>query len=77
LSLHVEALCSRPLLLLNNEKDQNCPLPGAEIAFKAASVAYKSKGAIDKLKVSVTPNEPHRFLPQHLKMTIAWFKKWL
>jgi hypothetical protein len=67
----------RPLLLLNNEKDQNCPLPGAEIAFEAASEAYKSKGAIDKLKVNVTPNEPHRFLPQHLEMTIAWFKKWL
>jgi dienelactone hydrolase len=67
----------RPLLLLNNEKDQNCPLPGAKIAFEVASQAYRSKGAIGKLKVNVSPNEPHRFLPQHLEMTIAWFKKWL
>jgi dienelactone hydrolase len=67
----------RPLLLLSNEKDLNCPLPGAELAFKAATEAYRSKRALDKLKIHVTPNEPHRFLPHHAEMTIAWFKKWL
>lgn len=67
----------RPLLLLSNEMDVNCPLPGAEIAFKAATLSYQSKNALNKLKVHVTPGEPHRFLPEHLQMTIAWFKKWL
>lgn len=67
----------RPLLLLNNEMDVNCPLPGAEIAFKAAMLSYQSKNAGNKFKAHVTPGEPHRFLPEHLEMTIAWFKEWL
>jgi hypothetical protein len=29
------------------------------------------------LKIHVSPNEPHRFLPEHFTMTIDWFKKWL
>ena len=67
----------RPLLLLNNEKDPNCPLPGAEVAFASVTSAYEAKAALDKLKIHVSPNEPHRFTPQHFDMTIAWFKKWL
>ncbi len=67
----------RPLLLLSNEMDLNCPLPGAELAFKAATLSYQSENAGSKLKVHVTPGEPHRFLPEHLQMTIAWFKEWL
>ncbi|MCW3107855.1 MAG: hypothetical protein JWQ09_2361, partial [Segetibacter sp.] len=50
---------------------------GAQLAFKAATDAYKAKNALNKLKIHVTPNEPHRFLPEHADMTIAWFKKWL
>lgn len=67
----------RPLLLLNNEMDLNCPLTGAQIAFNAATHSYQSKNALNKLKVHVTPGEPHRFLPAHLQMTTEWFKKWL
>jgi dienelactone hydrolase len=73
----IRLFAPRPLLLLNNEKDQNCPLGGAQIAFEAATNAYKLKSAPDKLKIHVSPNEPHRFLPEHLTMTIDWFKKWL
>jgi len=73
----IRLFAPRPLLLLNNEKDMNCPLAGAQIAFEAATNAYRSKNALNKLKINVTPNEPHRFLPQHLDMTLAWFKKWL
>lgn len=67
----------RPLLLLNNERDPNCPLEGAKVAFEAATNAYQSKNAADKLKIHVTPNEPHRFLPEHFQMAMEWFKKWL
>lgn len=67
----------RPLLLLNTELDQNCPLPGAQIAFAAAESAYKAQNASDKLKIDVAPNQPHRFTDRHVEMTIAWFKKWL
>jgi dienelactone hydrolase len=67
----------RPLLLLSNEKDQNCPLEGARIAFKEVRNAYRKKNAIKKLHIDVTPDQPHRFLPAHMIKTIAWFKKWL
>jgi dienelactone hydrolase len=73
----IRLFAPRPLLLLSNEKDMNCPLAGAQLAFEAATNAYKLKNALNRLKIHVTPNEPHRFLPEHLQMTIAWFKKWL
>lgn len=73
----IRLFAPRPLLLLNTENDQNCPLPGAQIAFDAATNIYKSENALDKLKIDVEPNEPHRYTPRHVDMTIEWFKKWL
>ena len=73
----IRLIAPRPLLLLSNAEDQNCPLPGAEIAFKAAKDAYKLKNASEKLKIDVTPDEPHRFLPQHQKLASEWFVRWL
>ncbi len=73
----VRLFAPRPLLLLNTEKDQNCPLPGAQLAFDAATDAYRSKSALDKLGINVELNEPHRFTAKHLDMAIGWFKKWL
>lgn len=73
----IRLFAPRPLLLLSNAEDQNCPLPGAEIAFKSAQDAYQMKNASEKLKFNVTPNEPHRFLPQHEKLASEWFSKWL
>jgi len=73
----IRLFAARPLLLLSTEKDQNCPLGGAQLAFDAATKAYLSANAADKLKINVTPNEPHRFTPEHMAMTIDWFKKWL
>lgn len=67
----------RPLLLLSTEKDQNCPLGGAELAFDAATNAYRAANAADKLNIDVAPNEPHRFTPQHIALAIGWFKRWL
>ena len=67
----------RPLLLLNTELDQNCPLPGAKIAFASAAKAYEADHAMDKFGFDVEPNEPHRATPRHLDMMIAWFKRWL
>lgn len=67
----------RPLLILNTEKDPNNPLPGAKLAFDAATNAYRSKKALNKLQIDVEPNQPHTFTPKHIEMTIDWFKKWL
>lgn len=73
----IRLFAPRPLLLLSTEKDQNCPLPGAQLAFASATDAYRSKDALDKLQTDVEPNEPHRFTPRHVEMMIAWFRKWL
>jgi hypothetical protein len=73
----IRLFAPRPLLLLSTEKDQNCPLPGAQIAFDAAINSYSDVHALRQLKIDIAPNEPHRFTPQHIAMTIAWFKKWL
>jgi len=73
----IRLFAPRPLLLLSTENDQNCPLPGARVAFDAAINAYQSVNAEDKLKIDVEPNEPHRFTPRHEEMTIQWFKRWL
>jgi dienelactone hydrolase len=73
----IRLFAPRPLLILNNEKDMNCPLPGSQIAFAEATKAYQSYNALDKLKIHVTPNEPHRFTDEHLDLMIEWFVKWL
>jgi dienelactone hydrolase len=73
----IRVFAPRPLLLLNNEKDENCPLGGAKVAFTAAANAYKAKRASGMLKVHVVPNQPHTFLLQHQVMAINWFKGWL
>ncbi len=73
----IRLFAPRPLLILNTEKDQNCPLGGAQITFEAARNEYRYKKVLNKLKIDVEPNEPHRFTSRHLEMTIDWFKKWL
>lgn len=73
----IRLLAPRPLLILSTEKDPNCPLPGAKIAYAAAAEAYGAKGAADKLKMDITPHLAHRTTPEHEKMTLDWFSKWL
>ena len=73
----IRLLAPRPVLVLSNEKDQNCPLPGAIIAFQSATAAYVAQNAQDKLKMDVEANEPHRSTPAHIQMTLDWFAKWL
>ncbi|MBW4890569.1 acetylxylan esterase [Mucilaginibacter sp. HMF5004] len=70
-------IAPRPLLILSTEKDNNCPLPGAKIAFASAQVAYGAVGASDKLKMDIEPNQPHRAVPRQLAMAVEWFAKWL
>ncbi|AEV97744.1 catalytic [Niastella koreensis] len=73
----IRLFAPRPLLILNSEKDMNCPLGGATIAFKAATAAYEAAHAIDKLKIYVAPNTPHKVTPAHEQMMVEWFGKWL
>jgi len=73
----IRLIAPRPLLVLSTENDQNCPLPGAKIAFESATAAYTAKSAADKVKMDIAPNLPHTTTPEHLKMTLDWFDKWL
>jgi dienelactone hydrolase len=73
----IRLFAPRPLLLLSTENDQNCPLPGAKLVFDAATKAYQSVNALDKLRINIAPNEPHRYTPAHAELTIEWIKKWL
>ena len=73
----IRLFAPRPLLVLSTENDQNCPLPGAKIAFEAAESVYQSTNALNKLQMDIEPNQPHRFTPKHEQMAIAWFVKWL
>ena len=65
------------MLVLSTENDQNCPLPGAKIAYASAVTAYTAHNATDKIKMDIAPNLPHTTTPEHLQMTLDWFSKWL
>ena len=73
----IRLFAPRPLLILNTEKDPNCPLPGARVAFEAATKSYKADNALDKLKIHITPNEGHTVTPADTQLAIDWFYKWL
>lgn len=66
----------RPLLILSGENDQNCPLPGAKIAFASAEQAFKEAKASDKLRIMVAP-VGHQVTAEQRQAAIEWFEKWL
>jgi hypothetical protein len=70
-------MAPRALLVVGTENDPNCPLPGANIAYASAMQAYVSKKATDKISRDVTPKLFHTSTPEHFKMTLDWFSKWL
>jgi dienelactone hydrolase len=67
----------RPLLILNGEKDPNCPLDGARLAFKEAEKAFESAKCPEKLKIIVAPGVGHSVTAEQRKEALAWFERWL
>lgn len=67
----------RPLLILNGEKDPNCPIGGARVAFASAEAAYKKAGAADRLKIIVAEGVGHSVTTEQHDAALAWFVKWL
>lgn len=67
----------RPLYIGNGEKDPNCPIIGARLAFAAAEKAYAAKGATDKLKIDVAAGVPHKVTDEQKADSIAWCVRWL
>ncbi len=67
----------RPLLVLNGEKDPNCPIGGAEVAFAAAREAFEKAGASDKLKIMVAEGVGHQVTNEQRAATLEWLVRWL
>jgi dienelactone hydrolase len=67
----------RPLLILNGEKDPNCPLAGAKLAIQEATEAYRKAEASDKLKVMIAAGVKHQVTAEQRKAALDWFEKWL
>lgn len=66
----------RPLLILSGEKDGNCPIGGAKLAFAAVEDAFKEKGASDRLKIMVAKGG-HTVPNDQRQAALEWFEKWL
>jgi fermentation-respiration switch protein FrsA (DUF1100 family) len=67
----------RPLLILSGDKDPNCPLDGAKLAFAAAERAFAVAGTADKLRIMVAKNTGHHVTPEQRQAAMAWFERWL
>jgi len=69
-------LCApRPLLILNGEKDPNCPIEGARIAFASADMAYAKTP--NMLKHIEAAGVAHSVPDEFKKETFAWLERWL
>jgi dienelactone hydrolase len=73
----IRLFAGRPLLILNGERDGNCPLEGAKLAFAAAEEAYKAKGASDRLRIMVAKGVGHAVTAEQRKTALDWLEKWL
>jgi dienelactone hydrolase len=71
----IRLFAGRPLLILSGEKDANCPLPGAKLAFAEAEKAFKD--ASDKLRIMAAPGVGHSVTAEQRRAAFDWFEKWL
>ena len=67
----------RSLLILNGERDPNCPIEGAEIAFTAAKAAFHDIDADSHLKIMVAPGSGHTVTKEQHDTALDWFVTWL
>jgi fermentation-respiration switch protein FrsA (DUF1100 family) len=73
----IRLFAGRPLLILSGEKDNNCPLEGAKLAFAAAEKAYQEGKASDRLNISVAPGVGHQVTAEQRRLAVEWFARWL
>jgi dienelactone hydrolase len=70
-------LSDRSLLILGGDRDPNCPLEGAEIAFDAAKSAFHQAKAADHLKIMVARDSGHTVTKEQHDAALDWFVTWL
>jgi dienelactone hydrolase len=73
----IRLFAGRPLLILNGELDPNCPLPGAQLAFRAAESAYEAANAGEKLRIDVARGVGHAVTAPQRRLALEWFERWL
>ena len=73
----IRLFAGRSLLILNGERDPNCPIEGAELAFTAARTAFHEIKADDHLKIIVAKGSGHTVTPAQHDAAIGWFVTWL
>jgi dienelactone hydrolase len=66
----------RSLLIVSGEKDANCPIGGARLAFASVEKAFKDAGASNKLRIMVAP-VGHTVTPEQRQAALEWFQRWL
>ena len=66
----------RALLIANGEKDPNCPIEGAKLAFAAAEAAFAKANAPEKLRILVAP-VGHTVTGEARQAALEWCDKWL
>lgn len=67
----------RNLLIVNGEKDPNCPLGGAKIAFASAEQAFAAANRQEHLQIMVAKDVAHAVTPEQRTAALAWFERWL
>lgn len=73
----LEAIAPRPLLILNGEKDDRCPLEGVQLCYGAAKKAYEREDAADRLRMIIAPGTGHAVTPAQREAALEWCVRWL
>src|SRR5260370_5333423 len=68
----IRLFAGRPLLILSGEKDGNCPLEGAKLAFAEAEKAFKAADASDKLSIMVERGVGHSITAGQRRAALEW-----
>lgn len=71
------AIAPRPLLILNGEEDDRCPMEGVRLCYEAAEAAYRKHNALDRLKMIVAPKTGHKVTDEQRLAALEWFERWL
>ncbi len=70
-------IAPRPLLVVNGDSDPRTPIGGVRRCLAAATRAYASQGAADRLVVYLQPDAGHEVTPEADRRVASFFAKWL
>jgi dienelactone hydrolase len=73
----IRLFAGRALFVANGEKDPNCPVEGARLAFAAAEEAFARAGAKAKLDIRVAEGVAHKVTDEHRAAAVTFCVKWL